>query len=232
VLLYATCSYSPEEDEAVLRWLAGEHQLERIEVPVPTDWGLTRVEAGGLHGYRCFPDKVKGEGFFIAALRKAEPSRPFFYPRFRAATHKKADEASRQLLRGGSYSFLEDPRKNVSAIYAWHEPDFHLLDETLYLRRSGLALGRPSQKEWIPGHDLALSLDKNPGLPRWELTRGDALNFLRKEELNAPEGLPKGWCLACYEGRALGWVKVLSGRVNNYLPKGWRIRMELPADEL
>jgi NOL1/NOP2/fmu family ribosome biogenesis protein len=120
----------------------------------------------------------------------------------------------------------------VSAIYAWHEPDFHLLTETLYLRRSGPELGQPAQKDWIPGHDLALSLDRHPALPKWELSRTEALKYLRKEDLQPPEGLQKGWCVVCYEGRGLGWAKVLSGRVNNYLPKGWRIRMELPEDEI
>ena len=29
---------------------------------------------------------------------------------------------------------------------------------------------------------------------------------------------------------ALGWGKNLGNRLNNYLPKEWRIRMDLPTD--
>ncbi len=233
VLLYATCSYSPEEDEAILTWLAAEHELESIEVPMPEEWGIIKITAGpkGVIGYRCFPDKVSGEGFFVAALRKTETAKPFYYPQFRTARPKGGEDAARELLRPAAYAVMEDARRMTNAIFAEHEPDFHLLDETVYLRRAGVRLGQAAQKDWIPEHDMALSIDRNEKVLRWNLSRGDAIRFLRKEELAPPIDIPKGWYVACYEGRGLGWVKILSNRVNNYLPKGWRIRMELPGDE-
>ncbi|MBS1614607.1 MAG: RNA methyltransferase [Bacteroidetes bacterium] len=231
VLIYATCSFSPEEDEDILRYLTMEYPVASIAMDMPAAWGVTPIEANGLRAFRCFPDRMRGEGFFIAALRKEEPAAPFFYPRFRKAALKKADEAARYLLKPGNYAFQEDPRQQVSAIYPWHEPDFHFLDGSLYLRRCGLNLGQAAQKDWIPGHDLALSIDQNEALPKWPMSQSEALNFLKKESLEAPVGIAKGWCLASYKGRSLGWLKVLGNRVNNYLPKGWRIRMDLPEDE-
>ncbi len=230
VLLYATCSYSPEEDEAILVWLGEAQELESLDVPMPAEWGVTQVIAGpkGLTGYRCFPDKVSGEGFFIAAMRKTEGAKPFYYPKFRAARPKGGEDAARDLLRPAAYAVMEDARRMASAIFAEHEPDFHLLNEIVYLRRAGVRLGQAAQKDWIPEHDVALSIDRNDKGPKWNLTREAAIKFLRKEDLPAPEGISKGWYVACYEGRGLGWVKILSNRVNNYLPKGWRIRMELP----
>jgi NOL1/NOP2/fmu family ribosome biogenesis protein len=58
------------------------------------------------------------------------------------------------------------------------------------------------------------------------LSTSEALQFLKKEnlEINAP----KGWLLATYQGLGLGWMKGLGNRINNYLPKDWRIRMEIP----
>lgn len=231
ILFYATCSFSPEEDEDILRWVSSEYSVESIQVDMPASWGVQSVAANGAHGYRCFPGRLRGEGFFIAALRKTEAASAYYYPRFRATVPKKAEEAARYFLRPGNYAFLEDPRKYVSAIYPWHEPDFHLLDASLYLRRNGLNMGQAAQKEWIPGHDLALSIDRNETLPVWSMTRDEALGFLRKESLEAPAGMAKGWYLASFDGRSLGWLKVLGNRVNNYLPKNWRIRMEIPDDE-
>jgi len=232
MLFYATCSYSPEEDEAILDWLGQTYEVESLEVPMPEDWGIVSVRSAqkGLIGYRCFPDKVDGEGFFLAALRKLEPAAPFFYPRFRAAHIRKAEEASRHLLRPAQFTILEDDRRMATAIFPWHEPDYHFLREIVYLRKGGIRLGMAAQKDWIPEHDVALSLDKHSALPKWTLNREEALRFLKKEELAPPEGLSRGWYIASFEGRGLGWVKVLSNRVNNYLPKSWRIRMELPDE--
>jgi 16S rRNA C967 or C1407 C5-methylase (RsmB/RsmF family)/NOL1/NOP2/fmu family ribosome biogenesis protein len=231
VLFYATCSYSPEEDEDILSWLEAEHEVTGIAVDMPLEWGVVPVasKSGRLTGYRCFPDKVRGEGFFIAALRKNEAEKSFYYPRFRAAKLRKGEEAARSLLAPANYTVIEDPRKEAAALFAEHEPDYHLLNEIVYLRRAGVRLGQATQKDWIPEHDVALSIDLHPSVPRWELTHEEALRFLRKEELAVPAGMSKGWYVASYEGRGLGWTKVLAARVNNYLPKGWRIRMELPA---
>lgn len=232
VLFYATCSYSPEEDEAMLDWLAETYDVASfLQVPVDDSWGVITVHSTqkNLIGYRCFPDKVSGEGFFIAALRKREAAQPFYYPRFRATHMKKAEEASRHLLRAITFTILENDRRAATAIYPWHEPDHHFLRDIVYLRKGGIRLGTAVQKDWIPEHDVALSLDKHPSLPQWAMSREEALRFLKKEEL-APPGLARGWYVAAYEGRGLGWVKVLGNRVNNYLPKGWRIRMELPED--
>ncbi len=230
ILFYATCSYSPQEDEDILSWLESEFEVEGVSVPMPGEWGAVQIlsKSGKLSGYRCFPDRVKGEGFFIAALRKAEPEKPFYYPRFRVARLKKGEDAARELLRPATYAVIEDPRRSATAIFADQEPDYHLLNEVVYLRRAGVRLGTPAQKDWIPEHDVALSIDQHPNIPKWNLSREDALRYLRKEELSSPEGMAKGWYVASYEGRGLGWVKVLAVRVNNYLPKGWRIRMELP----
>lgn len=232
ILLYATCSYSPQEDEDILGWLESEFEVEGVSVPVPEKWGVVQIhsKSGKLTGYRCFPDQVKGEGFFIAALRKKAPEKPFYYPRFRAARLKKGDEAARELLRPAAYAVIEDARRAATAIFAEQEPDYHLLNEVVYLRRAGVRLGTAAQKDWIPEHDVALSVDQHPNIPKWALSREEAVRYLRKEELPTPPGLAKGWYVASYEGRGLGWAKVLSARVNNYLPKGWRIRMELPDD--
>jgi NOL1/NOP2/fmu family ribosome biogenesis protein len=230
VLIYATCSYSPQEDEAILDWLDKEFEAEGLTASMPEEWGVVPVlsKTGKLAGYRCFPDKVKGEGFFIAAIRKAEPAQPFYYPRFRVARQKKGEEAARELLRPATYAVIEDARRAATALFAEQEPDYHLLSEVVYFRRAGVRLGTPAQKDWIPEHDVALSIDQHPHIPKWDLSREDAVRYLRKEELPPPAGKAKGWYVACYEGRGLGWVKVLAARVNNYLPKGWRIRMELP----
>ena len=77
-------------------------------------------------------------------------------------------------------------------------------------------------REFIPEHDLALSAVINRQLPAISLSLDQAIQYLRKEEVNT-DTAHRGWALAQYQGQNLGWVKVLPNRTNNYYPKEWRI---------
>ena len=79
ILIYSTCSYSEEENECISDWLLDSFPLSTIQISL-TDTGTGREYDGVIEtiskkhaafGYRFFPGKVKGEGFFIAAFRKS-----------------------------------------------------------------------------------------------------------------------------------------------------------------
>ncbi len=80
VLIYSTCSYSAEEDEDIVDWMMSEFAVDSLQFAVPGDWGVVEVETKKrkAYCYRFFPDKVKGEGFFIAAFKKNEGDNFFF----------------------------------------------------------------------------------------------------------------------------------------------------------
>ena len=78
--------------------------------------------------------------------------------------------------------------------------------------------------DFVPAHALAMSpLLKYPK-ESIELNETDALNYLRGEAIQLV-GV-QGWSLVTYKRNVLGWVKILSNRINNYYPKEWRIRMK------
>jgi NOL1/NOP2/fmu family ribosome biogenesis protein len=227
VLIYATCSYSPEEDEQILDWLVGEFSVETLNVDVPEGWGIIRSQsAGGLTGYRFFPDKLKGEGFFIAALRKKEQAEAAKYARYKSLNDVKAKQQSSFLLNRDDLIVIPASKESFHAIAPDHEPDWHMLQKHLYFRKTGVALGMPSAKDWIPAHDVALTVDRSLSLKALELNRDQALKFLKREDVILPL-TEKGWLLMTYEGLGLGWIKSLGNRFNNYLPKHWRIRMDI-----
>src|SRR5690606_33451389 len=72
VLLYSTCSYSQEENEEIADWLCGTQGMEPLSIPVNPDWGIEQTVSvqHGCPGYRFYPHKLRGEGFFLAAFRK------------------------------------------------------------------------------------------------------------------------------------------------------------------
>jgi len=229
-LIYATCSYSPQEDEMILDWLSDNFPVASINVHIPKEWGIAPVVSKrGMTGYRFFPDRVGGEGFFIAALQKKEVTTGIKHPKYKSSHNKKAAGQSGYLLSEDKLFSIIAMKDGFIALYAEHEADFHLVNKSLYIRKAGIALGMPTNKDWLPAHDVALSIDRSADLPHVALNREQALRFLKKEEINLSLSR-KGWLLVTYEGLGLGWMKSLGNRTNNYLPKNWRIRMELPSE--
>lgn len=225
-LVYSTCSYSVEEDEDIVDFLAGNYRLTSVGVSLKEEWSVveTRSQKYDLAGYRFYPNKVKGEGFFIAVVRKNEESGVAKQVKFKSAHDKKAYEQCSYLL-DKEFTCLKGKDEYI-AITPEHEYDLQVLQEHLYLRKAGVALGVPSKKEWLPSHAVALSINASKALPKVEMNKEQALKFLKKEDPNI-DGLGKGWYIATYEGYCLGWLKALGNRINNYLPKNWRIRMEI-----
>src|SRR5690606_14974224 len=70
LLIYSTCTYNEKENEENLQWLSEQEGAEFIKINIDERWGVTGIQRGPVIGYRMMPHRVKGEGFFIAALRK------------------------------------------------------------------------------------------------------------------------------------------------------------------
>ena len=229
ILIYATCSYSPQEDEEILDWLASDMGAESLKVDLPVEWGVvsTHSEKAGFAGYRFSPDKVKGEGFFIAAVRKKAETDEMKQAKFKTAHDKKVFQQALYLLSGEEYTCLKTG-DGYSVILPEHEAEIHLIQQALYLRKTGIAIGQAGAKEWLPAHEISLSIERNSNLPTIEVNKEQALLFLKKEDFNIPN-YDKGWYLISYNGLGLGWVKALGNRFNNYLPKHWRIRMDISS---
>lgn len=230
ILIYATCSYSRQEDEQILDWLAENFETTSLSIPLPAEWGITTVSSPkkSMTGYRFFPHRVNGEGFFIAAFRKKESTQLQRLQKTKTGNDKNIASQASWLLKPDDYVFLQG-KEQAFAIYPNHEHDFQLIHKQLYLRKIGLPLGAPAAKNWIPAHEVALSIDKSSSISTITLNREQALLFLKKDELQIDA--PKGWHLVTFDGLSLGWIKSIGNRMNNYLPKHWRIRMQLPDED-
>ena len=72
LLIYSTCTYNMEEDEENIHYITEELGAEALSIPVKDEWQITGPLKYDHPVYRFFPHKTKGEGFFLAALRKAD----------------------------------------------------------------------------------------------------------------------------------------------------------------
>ena len=107
-------------------------------------------------------------------------------------------------------------------------PVLNALSEQLRVIRFGLPVAQFKKNDILPEHTFALSIDRNPDIfESVELDLRDALFFQKKDEIRI-NSTTKGWLLVQYQGVPLGFVKNLGNRANNYFPKEWRIRMNLP----
>jgi NOL1/NOP2/sun family putative RNA methylase len=227
LFIYSTCSYSKEENEDICDWLATSFKLESVRIPVEPTWGIQETQSDSKQqwGYRFYPHLVKGEGFFIACFRKKEATKE-------VVTRHKKDERTR-IAQGNVTELANWIKPNTGyeltllgdvflAIPANQLTDFDYLRERLYLKKAGTRLGKFAGNDFIPDHELALNVWASESIPRIPLSREQALNYLKRIDFRVDTTL-NGWALVCYESLALGWVKVLPNRLNNYYPKEWRI---------
>lgn len=116
------------------------------------------------------------------------------------------------------------------AIDRIHRDDLAVLQQHLYIKKSGVRLGGLAGKDLIPDHELAMSLLLNRNtILQTELTREQAIAYLRRDEIKDLDLSQKGWSLMRFEGQPLGWAKLLPNRVNNYYPKEMRILTSPPT---
>ncbi len=227
LLIYSTCSYSPEEDENILDWMMDTFGLSSVKIEMKEEWNIveTLSTKHKAYGYRFYPDKVKGEGFFIAAFIKKEGS-PFYSfqeNKVPSISKKETDIWNDWLNDASSFSIIKQKELFIAMPHFLHQ-HLALLQKALYIKSAGIALGEIKGKDVIPHHALAMSNTINPSLPNIVFTKEQAIQFLQKKEIDInTSALSKGWQLALFCGMNLGWLKVLPNRINNYYPTEWRI---------
>jgi NOL1/NOP2/fmu family ribosome biogenesis protein len=191
---------------------------------VEEEWGIDEVQSStGTYGYRFWPYKVKGEGFFIAAFRKKEATGELRMKTKKEAIPSKEDIniVSKWLQSTDGLSFILQGQNIAIVPSAWH-PTIQYLMQELKVRYAGVELGTIAKNDLLPEHSLGLSTIISNHIFSVELTQEQALNYLRKSDVQI-ESSHKGWALAQYKGMNLGWMKLLGNRINNYYPKEYRI---------
>lgn len=228
ILIYSTCSYSKEEDEDIADWLTEELEMENVKLKINEEWGI--VETGSdktkSYGYRFFPDKVKGEGFFLTCF-------------------KKTTGAAESRLKNNNPEMATVKEKNIVASWLQREDiallktpflyalplslleDYKKIKAVLNVQYAGVWVGEIMKDKLVPDHALALSNLLSKIIPATELSYEDAIRYLQRADLNIATE-QKGWQLVRYQHHNIGWINALSNRINNYYPKELRILKQNP----
>ncbi len=227
VLVYSTCSYSEEENEEILDWISSTFETESCRIAIKDDWGIEEVLSANNHyGYRFWPYKVQGEGFFIAAFRKKSSTQASVLNKrgkLHSFTQKEKEILYKWILQDDGVEFIHQGEKIAVVPGRWKELIASLVNQGR-VRYAGVELGSFVRDELIPDHSLAVSNILHPNLESVHLNMEQSLDYLRRNEWSGPS-LKKGWIAVRFDDAILGWVKGVGNRVNNYYPKEWRIRM-------
>lgn len=230
VLIYSTCSYSQQEDEEIADWLLELPEMESIKLKTGQNWSIVETASTKYNapGYRFYPDKLKGEGFFIAVFRKKLTGKVEERIKGKkakisadAVTGREKEVLKKFLNNAGGFIFYRQ-QNDILAVPANIENDFALIRSSLYLKKAGVKMGAIIRDELVPEHELAVSSCIHDSVTRFDVDEETALQYLRRKEIRIDTDY-KGWALITCRQLPLGWIKLLANRINNYYPAAWRI---------
>lgn len=236
IMVYSTCTFSPEENEQVIAWLFEHHDnVEIMECRMYKGFDSGKPEWTGEYScdnisrtVRLWPHKLGGEGHYVAKLRKI-------------------------CGEGRKYNTGENKRKKID-INMWNEfkkeclkdlklsGDIISFGNQLYcipkempdlsglkVLRPGLQLGENKKNRFEPAHALAMALAADEkreygicsDVTVIDMNIQSAAKYQAGEIIECDENL-KGWVLMAVNGISTGWGKATVGKVKNHYPKGLR----------
>jgi 16S rRNA C967 or C1407 C5-methylase (RsmB/RsmF family)/NOL1/NOP2/fmu family ribosome biogenesis protein len=229
ILIYSTCTFNPGENEDNIKWFVGKSEAECIRMDLSGFNGITEIDFNGIFGYGFYPDKVKGEGFFISAIRKTGHQKEPHIPGQRKS-ELRPDKNDLNVIDKWTTFPANRILKWGNELFAvpYEMSDYLYLFQNLKIVKAGTKLIVIKNNDFLPNHELALSqFVKTDAFPVKEVALNEALAFLRRDNLVLTDAQP-GWNIVTYKDINLGYIKNLGNRVNNYFPVEWRIRMNLP----
>ncbi|MEM7111606.1 MAG: RsmF rRNA methyltransferase first C-terminal domain-containing protein [Chloroflexota bacterium] len=237
LLVYATCTFSPEENEGVIgRFLANHPNFSLEAAPIAVAgkvagrpfWTnlndkLSPDRRGSLaKTLRLWPHHFPGEGQFVALLRRQPDETTTDYDLF----VPQASPEARRLWRGFADACLrvdwDERRLHEANGRLYFIPPDAPATHSLRLVRYGLLLGELRRNYFRPAHTLALALQPNEAQKTADFAVGspELARYLAGQDLAVET--EAGWILIMVDGFGIGWGKGGNGRLKNHYPKGLR----------
>lgn len=225
ILVYSTCTYSKIEDEGSLSDFLAVHPDFEIE-PIEAEYGFENsVDLPGT--VRLFPHKLKGEGHFVARLKKKQSEETLSenVDKKKNKRNVKAVKIPTELLE-----FLKKVNRDwdlsrvfINKNYAYYLPKDVVIDKSLHYIRTGLLLGELKKNRFEPFQAFAMNIKYNEWENPLNLNAEDerVVKYLKGETIEADDEYT-GIRLVCVDGFSLGFVKQNKKVCKNKYYQGWR----------
>lgn len=236
ILIYSTCTFSKEENEQSIEYLLSmDDTLHLMDLPLlegfdtgHPDWGNTS-NPELVKCRRLWPHKIKGEGHFVAMVKKEEPAEQS------VLTSVQDYVFSKEKLSKEAEAFIDslDYPFDKSCFDVQKERVFYIPKQMPYVKglrilRCGLYMGDMKKNRFEPSQSLAMFLKASqfPNVVKLAIEDERVVKYLKGETIELIEeetkSIEDGMCLICVMEYPLGFGKLNRGTVKNkYLP-GWR----------
>lgn len=235
--IYSTCTFNTRENERIADRMIADFGAEPVAIPLPEDSGIVVDGQGRM---RFLPTHLRGEGLFMAILRKPGEWPPSLI-RHTASTPRREKKKSRnrgsaaELQPGGRPLSKAPDLASLCAPWLRGDYDFLLRGEALYARPAtfshiydlldrhldllipGLEVAALKGRTAVPSQPLALTTALNSTdspFPTAEVDLDLALSYLRRESLPGFPESPRGPLLLTFRPQGLPAPLPL-GFVNN-----------------
>lgn len=223
ILVYSTCTFAPEENEGSIEHFLNNHpefQLEDIKdfEPGRPEWiehGRNELKKTG----RLWPHLLKGEGHFVARLRKTDGQISTHFPYTSKVQIKELKDYAEFCQENLRVDF--QGKFTLFGSHLYLTPDEIPAFSGLKVIRPGWYLGEFKKNRFEPSHAFALGLKMDMSTKTMSLTTEMEIKaFLRGETLR--KNGKKGWTLLGADGFPLGWGKMVNGILKNHYPRSMR----------
>lgn len=238
-LTYSTCTFAKEENEDVIQWfLERNNNYEIVKIHFDTAIGENIRNHYTDHEdlkntLRLMPFKIKGEGHFVAVLRKKENSTGSTHNKYKVETKKNRTAFSDLINEKEIESFFEFvkcfthlnfDKKRLCRIKdkLYYLPENMPYVKGLRVLRNGWLLGELKRGRFEPSQAFASGVHKNEvkNVVNLASNNGDTIKYLKGESIRIEAN--KGYNLVCVDGFALGWAKKNGPMLKNKYAVGWR----------
>lgn len=242
-LVYSTCTFAPEENEAVISRFLREHpEFEFVDVKTSVSFERAHPEWLGIEAdlpnwqgiYRLFPHQGYPEGHFIAVLRRRSGGEWREVPPFAIRLLSSAQRRAVQQWVASFCLIDLDPLRLTlfgNRLYAISPAAVNV--DRLRVILPGWFLGEVKKDRLEPSHAFLLALrgEQLPIKLKLPADHPALQKYLSGEVL--PEALfseseraifdHKGWLAICVDEHPLGWGRVVDKRIKNHFPKAHRV---------
>jgi len=245
ILVYSTCTFSPEENEMIVgRFLKNHPEYEMIEIEKTAGIQDGRPEWAGDYSdpqlrkaARLWPHRVKGEGHFVAKLKKGKTCNCPAINQGKTGDEAITDAEATLSIEELPSEFMEFIMENLcpdfsdklfcgrfikrgNNIYMPGENPPKL--KGLRVAKFGWYLGELADRRFEPSHSLAVSLPPEAFRRTLDFSSDsrEVYSYLKGETIMTKG--EKGYTVVCVDGYTLGWGKHTGDYLKNLYPKGWR----------
>lgn len=139
ILVYSTCTHSPEENEEVVEYLLNANPQAKLQ-PIKSSW-ITKQNSFMKWTLRIWPQDYNSEGFFVAKIKKTAPTQSTYYKNIKPWKRKNNSiPLSSNYFKLIIESIFDDNYKDIKAKYKAEIKNFEAFLSTLTLKGSEIHL--------------------------------------------------------------------------------------------